>query len=138
MCVYAPGPCKVAERKQVDVALPLGVMPGDEARQHARVRRERAVRHERHAHARLRPHAELLQHAHVRMPAADEHDVFDGRSRRRRVHRGEAEKTIIQSNRYIYLEVILPSTQPQFTKYIKNIITRSIVQIMNSMNSMNS
>jgi hypothetical protein len=110
VCVYAPGPCKVAERKQVDVALPLGVMPGDEARQHARVRRERAVRHERHAHARLRPHAELLQHAHVRMPAADEHDVFDGRSRRRRVHRGEAEKTIIQSNRYIYLEVILPST----------------------------
>src|SRR6516162_7491543 len=75
-----PRPGKAREPAEIDVALLKGVMPGDTARQHARIGRLDVAADQRDPHARHRPHAKGLQHMDMGMPAADEDEVLSDRN----------------------------------------------------------
>ena len=70
---------KSREPAEIDVAFVERIVPGDVARQHARIGRLHVAGNERHAHPGHRPHAEALQHMHVRMAAADENEILGNR-----------------------------------------------------------
>ena len=65
----------VGQPHQIDVRFVAGIEAGDDTGQHSGIRRLEVARDERDAHTRLGLRAERLEHVHVRMPAADEHDV---------------------------------------------------------------
>ena len=74
-------PGETRERAQIHVHIVEIVMAGDEAGQHAGIRRMHVAGDEGDAHARHRRHAETLEHGDVGVPAADQHQVLDdGRS----------------------------------------------------------
>ena len=67
------------QRTEVDVGLVEPVEPGDETRQHARVRGVDVPRDQGEADARDRLHAERPQHGQMAVPAAEQHQVrLDG------------------------------------------------------------
>src|SRR6516162_10826929 len=75
-----PRPGKAREPAEIDVALLKGVMPGDTARQHARIGRLDVAADQGDAHPRHRPHAKALQHTDMGMPAADEDEILSDRN----------------------------------------------------------
>src|SRR5262249_34205628 len=76
-----PRPGETRQPPQIDMAFLEAVVSGDIPRQHAGIGGLDIARDQCDAHARFRPHAEALQHMHMRMPAADEHQipVYGGR-----------------------------------------------------------
>ena len=68
------------ERAHVDLEFLASVVPGDEARHHARIDRDRVVHDERHVRARERSHREVAQHLDVRVSSADENEFVRTRA----------------------------------------------------------
>jgi hypothetical protein len=79
------------QRHDVDLELRRAVLPGREARDHARVDRVGAVEHDRHPRRRQRRHCEAPEHLHVRMAAAHEHELL----RDARALHGAADGTVV-------------------------------------------
>lgn len=80
-----PRPGEAGQAAQIDMAFLEAVMPGDIARQHAGIGRLYVACDQGDADAGLRPHAETFQHMHMRVPAANEHEIPV--YRRRGLHR---------------------------------------------------
>ena len=75
--VNEPRLTEYRELAQVDMGLVKGVVPCDEARQHARIGRMNVAAYQRQLHARHGPHAEHPQDRDMAVPAANEHQVLD-------------------------------------------------------------
>ena len=77
--VIEPGTGKAGQRRQIDVRVVERVVPGDEPRQHARVRRMEIACDQGYPDARDRPHPEPAKNNHVGVTAADEDQILQHR-----------------------------------------------------------
>ena len=84
--VEQAGPGKPRQRLQVDMRVVEAVVPGNQPRQHAGVRRMDVAGHDGHAEARNGIHAQHPEHDGVTVPAAQQDEVLE-HGRRLPVHR---------------------------------------------------
>ena len=70
---------EAAQRAEVDMRFVIGVVTGDQPRQHAGIRRVHLAADHGQAHARHGAHAETFQYGDVAVPTAHEYKVFDDR-----------------------------------------------------------
>src|SRR5215475_6854777 len=77
LVLVEPGAGEARQRPSIDMRVVEPVVAGDEAGQHAGIRRMHLAADQGEAHARYRLHAEHAQHGDVRMAGADQHDVLD-------------------------------------------------------------
>ena len=81
LVLIEPRPGKARQRTGVDMGIVETVMAGDQAGQHAGIRRVHLAADQGEAHARDWPHAEHAQHRDVGMAGADQYHVLDDRLR---------------------------------------------------------